>query len=310
MIPLPDSLRLKRSTADERKLLAASRAWLEKDERKQGLHASDFLDLRQAFWKAVDPQPSSDRQIPIFLVGKILHGFVLGAMDGANVDLNVTDEGSSWNEEIGFWYSPDWDKGEIAEFKSSRAFKEPRDATDIDNYIEQVLIYMVAKQRTSAKLWVLYLNLKDKQRRTSPEFRAYSITVSPEDLTKLGDYLRTAKQQLTDAISHYGAGDRESYRALPLCRDFKCGAGRCEWWDKCQPEGRYGEPRWGTTAAESDESAEVSKPSRVLRAPKSKTKAPSKRRQLRRTVLRGVPEGAGADASAGLEGEAQPQAES
>jgi len=264
VIPLPEGLKVKRNAADERLLLDAARKWIDKDERKPGLHATDFLDLRQAYWRAVDPRPTADRVVPIFLVGKVLHSFVLGTLEGQVVDLNVTDEGSSYEEEIGFWYSPDWDKGDIAEFKSSRAFKEPTDVGGLETYIEQILVYMVAKRRTSAKLWVLYLNLKDSERRTSPEFRAYTISVTEEELSELRKHLRELKESLERAISV------QDWRQLPLCREFKCGRGRCDWYDQCQPEGRFGTERFDGEVPDSPE---------VPRSPKPKA-GKGKRRKL------------------------------
>lgn len=238
MIPLPESLTVKRSLAAEANLLAKARAWLEKDERSPGLHATDLMDLRIAFWQRADPQPISDRLVTIFMVGKILHAFVLGSIV-EKVDISKSDEGSKFNEELGISYSMDYlDEGIPSEFKSSRSFYEPKDVKDLEIYLEQLLIYMVSIDSTVGKLWILYLNLKDEQRRTSPVFRCFTVTVSKEDLFKVKEYLLVAKQSLERALS------TGNFRELDLCREFKCGEANCVWFHKCQPEGRYDDPRF------------------------------------------------------------------
>lgn len=263
MIQIPESVTIKRCRPDERKLLDTARNWLDRSERTPGLHASGLLDPLQEYWRSVDPRGISDRQVPIFLVGKVLHAFVLGSMAG-QVDFQTSDEGSRYNEELGIWYSVDWDKGEVAEFKSSRSFREPRDSHDLDMYIEQTLIYMVAKDVTEAKIWVLYINLRDPAtRRTSPEFRSYQVSVTPEDLAKLKQQIIETSKSVANAIK---TGDPAG---LSLCREFKCGRGNCDWWDNCKPSGRYGQPQWEGDPPGQQES-EVPKPPKVQRAKKAK----------------------------------------
>jgi len=236
MIELPESLKLQRDLRDEHKLLKAAKDWLTKEERTAGIHASDLLDLRQAFYLHVDPRGLSERETTLFLVGKVLHSFVLGTADGKEPDISRTDEGSVYSERLGLWYSLDWDKGDIAEFKTNRMFKEPRTIGDVDSYLEQTLIYMAAKQVTKAKLWVLLLNLRNEStRRTTPVFRCYAITITPEDLQQVTESVRRQRDTLAGAI------DRRDPSALPVCRSWKCGEGNCPYWgNPCRPEGRYG----------------------------------------------------------------------
>lgn len=236
-IDLPGSLKLQRNLRDEAALLKAAKDWLTKEERAEGIHASDLLDLRQSYYRHVDPRPLSERETTLFLVGKVLHAFVLGSMDSpTSVDIQRTDEGSQYSERLGLWYSPDWDKGDIAEFKTNRMFKEPKTVGDVDSYLEQTLIYMAAKQVTRAKLWVLLLNLRDENtRRTTPVFRCYSIAITPEDLRQVTESIRGLRDTLAAAVERRDPSD------LPVCRAWKCGEGNCPYWgNPCKPEGRYG----------------------------------------------------------------------
>src|SRR3990167_4678913 len=240
MIPIPESINVQRNRNDEKWLLKKSEAWLTKEERAKGLHASDCLDLRRAFWRTVDPQPLSEREVGLFLPGKILHAFVLGAAgDDGLVNLGHTDEGSRFSEELGIWYSPDWDKTDIAEFKTSLAFKEPADVADLDIYIEQVLIYLACENKTKAKIWVLYLNLRDPAtKKTTPTFRCYEMSVSPEDLEKTREFITASKADFDQAI------ETQDWKHLDLCRAWLCGAKNCAWYARCQPEGRFGTPEF------------------------------------------------------------------
>ena len=173
-----------------------------------------------------------DCEVTTFLIGKVLHGFVLGTMND-KVDLNVTDEGSSFSEDLGLWYSPDWDKSNIAEFKTSRAFKEPSTMDDVNTYVQQLLIYMAAKHRTHAELWVLYLNLKDEHRRTEPGFRAFTLTISEADLEIVRQHIKDTRNALEQAL------EAKDHTSLELCWEFLCSERMCPFWYKCKPEGRY-----------------------------------------------------------------------
>lgn len=243
MIPLPQSATVVRNTGAERMLGDKARAWIESEERSPGLHASDFLDPRQKYWQTKDPRPLSDRLVTMFLVGKVLHAFVIGSVNGA-VDLRTSDAGSSASPDLGFSYSPDHrlDDGKVAELKTSRSFYEPKDLMDLSLYLEQLLVYMVATTTLESQLWVLYLNLRDENGKSAPSFRCYDFRVSDADLSAVRAYLIAQKELLEEALA------QNNPSKLPLCRPFKCGANNCEWYQQCQPPGRYGDPVWDGTA--------------------------------------------------------------
>ena len=78
---IPESVIATRQPQTEKKLTKQAREWLEGDDRSEGIHASDLLDIRQAYWRHVDPQELSDREVWTFLIGKVLHAFTLSAID-------------------------------------------------------------------------------------------------------------------------------------------------------------------------------------------------------------------------------------
>lgn len=241
MITLPSSIKIDRVEKGEKWLLDKSRAWVEKaggDRSKETLlHASDCLDPRLAYFQRKYPQPIADRLIPIFLIGRVLHAFVINAVEGTVLNWEA-DGGSIVSKELGITYSPDMlINGVPREIKTSRAFYEPRDIKDLSMYCEQLLIYMAGQNTTKGDLWVLFMNAKSDGQ-TSPAFRVYRVTITPEDLKKVQAQIKGITKKF-HAVQKSG-----KFRELPLCRLFKCKG--CEYYEKCKPEGRYGVPktRW------------------------------------------------------------------
>lgn len=235
-LSLPASLQIVRDKKQERLLLRKSRQWLMKRDRAPGVHASDLLDPRQAYWRTVVPKPMTDRDVPVFLIGHVLHAILEHAVEERELTLQ-SDTGQRESQSLGIIYSPDLFRGEPIEIKTSRSFFEPSSLDDVAMYCEQLLIYMAAEQVTTGHLWILYLNLRDAMNRTAPAFRTYTITVSQQDLVAYTRHCRAIRDSLQDAI------DRRDPSALPLCREWKCSVRMCAWWEECQPPGRYQEKR-------------------------------------------------------------------
>jgi len=263
MITVPDSARVKRNKEAERLLAAKARAWIEGEERSTGIHASDLMDLRQAFFSRTSPKPLPARLINTFLVGKVLHAFVLGAVSDAgsqNLDLRLTDTGSRESDELGIVFSPDavFD-GIVRELKTSRSFYEPKDQKDLALYMEQLLIYMAATNTLESELWILFLNFRDEKGKTAPAFRGYTLTVSQEDLDRLKIEIKETRAKLELAIQS------NDVHALPLCREWKCGRNNCDWYDECRPEGRFGDPTFDNLPRPKKASDERSSKAKAVR---------------------------------------------
>ncbi len=167
MIPIPNSLTIDRREDGEAWLMKKARAWVEKssgDRSKEVLlHASDCLDPRLAYFARKFPGPVPDRLIPIFLIGRVLHAFVINAVEGTALNWDA-DGGSKISETLGVTYSPDMlIKGIPREIKTSRSPYEPRDVKDLALYCEQLLIYMAAEGKTQGDLWVLDMTAVRRQ---------------------------------------------------------------------------------------------------------------------------------------------------
>lgn len=235
MIELPPNIQVNRDADAERGLLDRARTWLEADGGREGkLHASDLLMPRKGYWRVVDPQPLSDREIGLFLVGKVLHAFILSENGKGMVDLRVTDEGSTYSEELGIWYSPDkLGSGVPVEVKTSRAMYPAKSVEDLEVYLRQLLIYMAAEKSIHGRIVVMYTNAKDESGKTSPQFRVYTVEISREELEAVTLQIRKERDELVDAWRN------QNCERLPLCPAWLCHPEQCEWWAKCKPPGRY-----------------------------------------------------------------------
>lgn len=231
MITLPEGITVSRSLADEARVTGLVRQWIEKggETRKPGIHASDVLDPRLAYWKRVAPKPLDDRSVWMFAAGRAMHAIVLASWGGEEGE---SDQGSTWSEVLGLWYSPDLRLPELTEFKTTRSFFEKGTIEDISFYLEQLLVYMAAEGKREAWIKVLYLNLKDESGATVPSIRCYRVKVTQGELDGVAARIATTSAEIVRAV------EKQDPSALPLCRTWLCGT-TCAWWTKCQPEGRF-----------------------------------------------------------------------
>jgi hypothetical protein len=240
MLILPKSLNIERNKEAEAGLIEKTRKWLEHDSKdRTGIHASDLLDPRQAYFNKRYPHPLSDRMVGTFFVGKTLHAFFLSAFTGATGTDWKTDGGSHENKELGITWSADWIKNGVPyEFKTSRS-KYEQSPSDLKSYLEQLLIYMVGTGSTTGKLITLMYNLPAPRGQgwgSFPQYRAYDISITQKDLDAYKLQLKKTVKLLTTALK------KKSHKDLPLCREFKCMG--CPHFEKCKPEGRYGKKRF------------------------------------------------------------------
>lgn len=234
MLPLPKGLQIERDYDEEKDLLAASRAYLEKDERT-GIHMSDIMDSRLAFFKWLHAGPIPDRLINMFLVGQALHAVLLCVKGGTDDYTRPPDGGTKHFQEI--QYSPDFlnVKGEPDEIKTTRSFYLPKVAYLPDDktyhmYLEQLVGYMAAEDKQIGRLTLLYINHKDEFR-TAPAIFVFKVTCTPEQLAAMRKVITIASNKLSKAK------ETKDFSLLDLCRSWKCKD--CEYWDECKPPGRY-----------------------------------------------------------------------
>lgn len=235
MIPLPPGIQVKRSESAERALWDKARKWIERDAPRNEIHASDLMMPRKGYWRRMEPVPPSDREVGFFLVGRVLHAFILHEQTGAPVDLGKTDDGSTVDPELLLSYSPDKVHGDhVEEVKTSRSYYEPTKLADIETYLQQLLVYMAAKRLEKGRVTVFYINARDNTGKTTPQFRVYNVRISKDEIEWLRLQIRDQRNALADALQN------KDHKALPLCPAWACHPDACPHWKSCQPEGRFG----------------------------------------------------------------------
>jgi hypothetical protein len=209
---------------------------LESEDRTPGWHVSDVLDPRLGYFKRLTKSGIPDRLLNVFMVGKVAHGIIELIHNEGEGGIHTSDAGT--REIDGISYSPDAfasDESPI-EIKTTRSFYLPKQAYLPDDqtyhmYLEQLLAYMALENKVIGRLTILYLNLKDEEGKTAPQFYVWKVETSPEALTAYRSVVFKVKRSLDEAT------EKKSAEGLPLCRAWKCKD--CDFWDLCRPQGRY-----------------------------------------------------------------------
>lgn len=238
MFTLPKSLYLQRDEAAEKGRMDKLRDVLGNNER-EGIHASDLMDIKQSFWRKKKPMAPTDLEVKYFTIGTVLHELLLVHEDG-EMDLPTVV-----HPEFGIHYSVDDEdeEGNPVELKTSRAEFEPKKVMDLDTYLEQLLIYMACRDKCKGRIDILYLSLRDDpesqyNKKKTPELRSYTVQVTQADLNIYKDQIKEKFGALTGALkAPFGSSP---WKKLPHCRAWKCGTGKCPYWKECKPEGRHG----------------------------------------------------------------------
>lgn len=238
MLALPKQLGISRDLEEEQRLHAEAKLYLEREFRDKGIHASDLLDSRQAFFRIRDNvEGVEDRLVNMFLVGKLAHAFIEVIKGREDGEPTKSDAGTRYVDDI--YFSPDFvDKHGIPdEVKTTRSFYLPKaaylpDDSTFHRYIEQLMIYMCLMDVNEGRLSALFLNSKDETGRTSPQFYVWKIKADPRAMKMYRKQINMVKDQLLEALRSGKFAD------LTLCRAWMCRD--CPWWNECQPPGRYG----------------------------------------------------------------------
>jgi len=221
-------MEIARSPGKERIILDALRASF--TEVRTGVHLSDLLKVRQAYWGRVLPSPPTDIDVLYFLAGRgheevfaRLCGVQVGASEAKHVGIPEFVAGEQ-RFKRGISYRPDFRWYALpAEFKTRRSnlAKEGEEAVTYDNYLEQAKGYAALDEVKAAHLIVLSLlegrNNSDPLKPTHPELAVYDVEWSDGELSQMNDYLD--KQHMAFALSLAF----RNHEPLPLCAPWMCG---------------------------------------------------------------------------------------
>ena len=237
----------------EQRLYSVLRESFLQSERK-GIHLTDLISPRQAFFKRIDPKPLTEREIGYFVAGRG-HEDVLSKLVGTHF------KASEEQEIDGIHLRPDFQaitseiipEGEYAEFKTRRSNLPETDleANEVfGSYRDQIRGYMALLARSRMYLVVLSL-LEGKQygnkfSESTPVFAVYLETMDEQEQGEARQRLKTIHGLLQAGLDHGPGG----HIYLGLCRDWMCGTFkkqlvrdgggweyrvRCPWYDQCEP---------------------------------------------------------------------------
>lgn len=220
-------MRITRNEKVERMILDAVKASF--DVPREGIHLSDTLQARQAFWRRILPMPPSDQDVLFWVAGRSAED-----MYSRIPGLLVADE----KDADGVLYRPDFhlleESGFLTpvEFKSRRAplAKPGEEAKVYGHYLDQLGGYMALEGSLVGKLIVF--DLGRAQAGQSPQLAVYDVSYTDDEMESRLLDVQTVAMMLMRAIAGYSievmargcaTPEREVINALPLCEPWLCG---------------------------------------------------------------------------------------
>jgi len=225
-------MRIKRDKRTEDKYLEKIRQSYESRIR-DGVHVSDLLDPRMAYFKRLFPLGITDREIGYFLSGECLHWAVQKRL-GLETEKKIELDGVEGSIDVYLEKIP-------TELKSARNWTIPD--LPAEHYVDQVLSYCAITGSRIGNIWVFFLCPNRNYtgtKLTHPEFRLWRCEFTASELAQERKRLKTVKNILERAWK------TKNFSRVPLCHEFKCyykSRGKatisCPYWDKCRPPGRF-----------------------------------------------------------------------
>lgn len=203
-------------------------------EIREGIHLSDLVMLRKAYWQRIKPLPPTDEEIDYWVSGRAIEYRFLNAIGYQKA------EAKEWE---GIMYTPDLFFSFPAEFKTRRGWiaKEGEEEERYDLYLKQLKGYCAIERKTQG--WLLVFSLVEKQadHSTKPERAFYRVEFTEEELKQCREELLYLRQSLLYAL------DTHEFKHLPLCPGWACGKEIKTMTRKpyCETCGREFEGSWG-----------------------------------------------------------------
>ena len=73
---------LTRNQANEKWIVERVKTYLNKQPRGDGVHVSDLVHPRKAYWKKIDPRPMTDDEAGYFVAGRGHHEVIEAIIEG------------------------------------------------------------------------------------------------------------------------------------------------------------------------------------------------------------------------------------
>lgn len=176
---------------------------------RSGIHLSDLLVPRQAYWQKIKPKPPTENEIAYWTSGNAIEDKILRAI-GYQKGIQKEWEGISYTPDLFFNFP--------AEIKSRRSYlaKDGEEEKTYEHYLKQLKGYCALEGTTQGWLIVLSLNEKQDQWRSRPEWAYYRVEFTETEISNMRTYLRNMKDLLQYSIIY------KLPQGLPTCPQWMC----------------------------------------------------------------------------------------
>jgi len=179
-------------------------------QAREGLHLTDLLAPRKAYWQKVKPMNPTKEEILYWTSGNAIEDRFLRAIGYQKAGVK------EWE---GIKYTPDIFFNFPAEAKSRRRAmaEEGEEFKVYDHYLKQLLGYCAIENKQQG--WLLVFSMLERQDdgTTKPEWGFYRVEFGQDELDKERERLLTTKQNLESALHGY-----VGYQNLSLCPAWMC----------------------------------------------------------------------------------------
>lgn len=180
-------------------------------ETREGIHLSDLLTPRKAFWQKTCPMLPDSKEIIYWLSGR---GHEAAFLRIANFEHG---ESRQWN---GIWYTPDILFNFPVEIKTTRRGYLPHEGEEAEkykHYLKQVKGYCAVMDKPQAWLIVWYLSLLDSEgNKSQPDFFTYRVEFTKQELEDEKERMLWQRDLLVKVL------ETGEYEQLEPCEEWMC----------------------------------------------------------------------------------------
>jgi hypothetical protein len=179
------------------------------NNERMGIHLSDLLVPRRAYYQKLFPKPATPDEILYWLSGSAIEtglGRALGVSHGATAEYE------------GVFYSPDFFLEHLTELKSRRRYlaEEGKEEAEYEHYLNQLKGYLAFTKKNVGNLVIISLAEKVDNWKTKPVLAGYRVEYTDEELDGIRYELLAVKEKLQIALENKDPKD------LPLCPRWMC----------------------------------------------------------------------------------------
>lgn len=184
-------------------------------KEREGIHLSDLLTPRQAYWRNKKPQKATNDEIMYWASGKGHEGALFSSAGYQH------GEAKQWN---GIWYTPDLFETMPIELKTRRRglAEEGKEAEEYEHYLKQLKGYCAVENKKQGWLWVWCLVQKQDNFTTKPELACYRVEWTDLELDMERGRLSQTHTALIKAIND------NDWTHLQVCPQWMCGKVKTE----------------------------------------------------------------------------------